>query len=208
MARPRGIFESVVTEARANLHHSDVKAPEEIVGSVLAALGRSDGTLAGHLEAQPIPIYMTDADGWVTFFNRACVDFAGRTPIPGRDRWCVTWRLFTENGAPLDHAACPMAVAIRERRRVRGLVAFAERPDGTRTLFAPYPTPILDEEGNLLGAVNILIDLTDRRQSELLTSQAARCRRLALTVNDKRTVSALHQMAEEYELKAAELNQG
>jgi PAS domain-containing protein len=38
------------------------------------------------LDDMPAPIYLTDADGWVTFFNRACVDFAGRTPIPGEDR--------------------------------------------------------------------------------------------------------------------------
>jgi hypothetical protein len=46
----------------------------------------------------------------------------------------------------------------------------------------PYPTPIFDSEGKLLGAINILVDVTDRRQAEFLRSQARRCRRLAISV--------------------------
>ena len=59
------------------------------------------------LETQPAPIYTTDADGWVTFYNRACIDFAGRTPVVGEDRWCVTWRLYSEDGGPLPHERLP-----------------------------------------------------------------------------------------------------
>jgi len=52
-----------------------------------------------------------------------------------------------------------MAVAILERRPVRGISAVAERPDGSRVNFMPYPTPIFDTAGHLLGAVNMLIDV-------------------------------------------------
>jgi hypothetical protein len=99
-----------------------------------------------------------------------------------------------------------MAVAIRERRPVRGAIAVAERPDGTRVLFTPYPTPILDEDGLLTGAVNILIDVTDRRQAEALKVQALRCRRLARSVSDPRTVKTLTLMAADYEDKARALS--
>src|SRR5690606_1090853 len=54
----------------------------------------------------------------------------------------------------------PMALALREKRPVRGFEAFAERPDGSRTLFLAFPTPIFDPEGNLVGAVNMLVDQT------------------------------------------------
>lgn len=98
-----------------------------------------------------------------------------------------------------------MAVAIRERRPVRGVIASAERPDGTRVMFVPYPTPLLDEHGTLTGAVNILIDVTDRRQSQALQAQAIRCRRLAQSVSDERTVETLTLMAREYDEKAGAL---
>jgi PAS domain S-box-containing protein len=117
------------------------------------------------LEALPAAVYTTDADGRITFYNRAAVEMAGRTPEPG-DAWCVTWRLYRTDGTPLSHDECPMAIALRERRIVRGEEAVAERPDGTRVPFIPYPTPLFDEGGRLVGAVNMLVDITDRKQAE------------------------------------------
>ena len=176
--------------------------PEEISGAVAAAAVADRDELLTLLDAQPAPIYLTDAEGWVTFFNRACIGFAGRTPVTGQDRWCVTWRLHTESGAFLPHDQCPMAVALRDRKRVRGVVAVAERPDGTRVVFSPYPTPILDAQGELTGAVNILVDVTDRRQAGALKAQAQRCRRLAQSVTDPRTIETLTLMAAEYDAEA------
>ena len=181
------------------------ETPEEITSAILEA--RADaGRLEALLEPLPAPVYMTDAQGLVTYFNPACVDFAGRVPAPGQDRWCVTWRLYTEGGAYLPHDQCPMAVAIREKRRLRGLIAVAERPDGTRVLFTPFPTPLFDESGELTGAVNILIDVTDRRQAQALRAQARRCRRLAQSVTDERTIESLRLMAADYDEKALTLD--
>jgi len=117
------------------------------------------------LEALPAAVYTTDADGRITFFNRACVEMAGRTPQLG-DQWCVTWRLRTADGTPLPHDQCPMALAIKELRAVRGVEAIAERPDGTLVPFLPYPTPLLDGSGKLIGAINMLVDITERKQAE------------------------------------------
>ena len=94
------------------------------------------------LNALPVPVYTTDVDGSVTFWNRACVDFAGREPRLGDDQWCVTWRLFTTDDEPLPHDCCPMATAIKEQRAIRGQIAIAMRPDGSRRAFTPYPTPL------------------------------------------------------------------
>lgn len=49
-----------------------------------------------------------------------------------------------------------MAVAIQQNRQVRGARALAERPDGIRVPFAPYPTPLRDPAGALTGAINML----------------------------------------------------
>ena len=117
------------------------------------------------LQALPAAIYTTDAEGRITFFNRACVEFAGRTPKIG-EMWCVTWKLFWPDGTPLAHEDCPMAIALRENRPVRDVEAIAERPDGSRICFMPYPTPLRDETGGLLGAVNMLVDITTRKQAE------------------------------------------
>ena len=118
------------------------------------------------LDALPVAIYTTDAAGRITFYNRAAVEFAGREPALGKDHWCVTWRLYWPDGSPLPHDECPMAVALREGRPIRGVEAVLERPDGTRVNFLPYPTPLFDASGDLVGGVNMLVDITDRKQGE------------------------------------------
>lgn len=98
-----------------------------------------------------------------------------------------------------------MAVAILTQRPVRGVTAVAERPDGTRVAFRPYPTPIFDKDGRFAGAVNLLEDVTDEFRAGDLLAQARRCRRLANSVSDEVATETLNRMAEEYEAKAAEL---
>ncbi|MES1152215.1 MAG: histidine kinase dimerization/phosphoacceptor domain -containing protein, partial [Dongia sp.] len=69
-------------------------------------------------------------------------------------------------GRPLPHDECPMAVALKEGRAIRDAEAVAERPDGTRVPFIPYPTPLRDEHGQIVGAINMLVDISERRQAE------------------------------------------
>nr|WP_298101112.1 PAS domain S-box protein [uncultured Shinella sp.] len=125
----------------------------------------NERNLGDLLEALPAAVYTTDAQGRITFFNKAAVEMAGRVPTLG-DEWCVTWRLYRTDGSFLPHDQCPMAIAIKENRAIRGEEAIAERPDGTRVPFIPYPTPLHDSEGKLIGAINMLVDISDRKKAE------------------------------------------
>jgi PAS domain-containing protein len=167
---------------------------------------QGDEALFAALDDLAVAVYVTDVEGIVRYFNPACIDFAGRTPVVGADRWCVTWRLYTEDGEFIPHDRCPMAVAIQEKRPVRGGAAVAERPDGERRSFVPFPTPLLDDDGELRGAVNLLLDVTAARQATFLRLQAQRCRRLAKTAGDQRTTGALNALAVDYETKAGALD--
>jgi PAS domain S-box-containing protein len=117
------------------------------------------------LQALPAAIYTTDMDGRITFYNDAAVKFAGRVPALG-EQWCVTWRLYHPDGTPMPHDQCPMAMALREKRPVRNQEAVAERPDGSRIWFMPYPTPLTDSHGVMTGAINMLVDITERKEAE------------------------------------------
>ena len=154
------------------LRHSEEADIEKILTQHAAMSADSADNIRPHekqfrdlLQALPAAIYTTDATGRITFFNRACIEFAGRTPKIG-DQWCVTWKLFWPDGSPLAHEDCPMAIALKENRPVRDVEAVAERPDGSRICFMPYPTPLRDETGKLIGAVNMLVDITTRKQAE------------------------------------------
>ncbi len=178
---------------------------QDILDSAAKAAEAGPDSLAAALDQLQAPIYVTDANGVITYFNPACIGFTGRTPKVGKDRWCVTWKLYTDAGEPLPHDVCPMAVSIRERRPIRGVTAVAQRPDGTRVNFFPLPTPIVSGDGRFLGAVNMLIDVTELRQLPELRSQARRARRLSKDVSDSRTAANLKRMAEELEAKAESL---
>jgi PAS domain S-box-containing protein len=177
--------------------------PQQILDAALTALS-SDSKWQTVLDELPAPIYVTDAYGAVTYWNSACVKFAGREPRLGRDRWCVTWKIFTTTGDFMPHDQCPMAQAIRSRTIVRDAIAIAERPDGSRRAFRPYPTPLFNDDGSLRGAVNMLIDVTEE-QSGALADQASRCRRLAGVTYNRETSNVLARMADGFERTAAEL---
>ncbi len=132
----------------------------------IARLRDSERQLQELLTAIPAAIYTTDAQGRVTYFNQAAVELAGREPQLGTDEWCVTWKLYRPDGTPLPHDECPMAVALKEGRPIRNAEAVAERPDGTRVPFIPYPTPLRDGDGNIVGAINMLVDISERKQAE------------------------------------------
>jgi PAS domain S-box-containing protein len=131
-----------------------------------ARLQDSERHLRDLLAAIPAAIYTTDAQGRITYFNQPAVDLAGRTPVLGSDEWCVTWKLYWPDGTPLPHDQCPMAIALKEGRPIRNVEAVAERPDGTRVPFIPYPTPLRDAKGNIVGAINMLVDVSERKQAE------------------------------------------
>src|SRR5262249_4349811 len=66
----------------------------------------------------------------------------------------------------LPHEECPMAIALKEGRAIRNAEVVAERPDGTRAPLIPYPTPLRDSTGKIVGAINIVVDISERKQAE------------------------------------------
>jgi PAS domain S-box-containing protein len=127
-----------------------------------------------------VALYTTDESGRIAFFNDAAAELWGRRPELGNDEWCGSWRLYYPDGTPMPHDECPMAVTLKEQKPVRGAEAIAERPDGTRVNFMPFPTLLHSASGEIVGAVNVLVDITERRRAEEhvarlhVTEQAAR----------------------------------
>jgi diguanylate cyclase (GGDEF)-like protein/PAS domain S-box-containing protein len=125
------------------------------------------------LNVLPTPVYMTDRSGRITYYNRAAAEFWGREPRLFEDRWCGSARLFWPDGAELPHDESPMAMALADQAAVRGLEIVAERPDGRRVPFLPHPTPILGLDGRMTGAVNVLLDISDRVEAQSKAEEMA-----------------------------------
>ena len=138
--------------------------PEQRSGRLsLNGHGRNSDEL---LHALPVAVYTTDAAGRITFYNAAAADLWGVRPELGKSEFCGSWKMYWPDGTALPHDECPMALALKEKRPIRGMEAIAERPDGTRVPFIPFPTPLFDASGTLIGAINTLVDITERHQAE------------------------------------------
>jgi PAS domain S-box-containing protein len=142
-------------------------AEAHVTANAAAAAGPAAELAASELlQALPAAVYTTDAEGRLTFYNAAAIELWGHEPELGVSQWCGSWKLAWPDGRPMAHHECPMAVALKENRPVRGGEAIAIRPDGTEVPFIPYPTPLRDADGRLVGAVNMLVDITDRKRAE------------------------------------------
>ncbi len=130
------------------------------------ALRESERRYREMIDALPAAVYTTDAEGYLTHFNPAAVEFSGRTPELGTDKWCVSWKLYHTDGTPMPLDECLMASALKGGDIPRGAEAIAERPDGTRVWCSASPSVMHDAQGHIIGGINMLIDITDRKTAE------------------------------------------
>ncbi len=173
----REFLESLAKNLAANISNAAISRVRD-EGAELERKLRAEAELERRqfrnmIEALPAAIYTTDADGRITHFNRAAVEFSGRVPQIGKDYWCVSSKLFQSDGTPLPHDQCPMAIALKEGRVIEGIECIAERPDGKRIWFTPYPRPIRDAAGTIIGGINMLVDITERKRVEQATGLLA-----------------------------------
>lgn len=145
-----------------------------VVPGASGVVGSEDlGSFHQLLAALPAALYTTDAEGHITFFNEAAAVLWGHRPTLGSDEWCGSSKLYGPDGTFLPHGECPMAMALKEGRAIHGMEAIAERPDGTRVPFLAYPTPFFGPSGEVIGAMNMLVDITERKAAELATQRLA-----------------------------------
>lgn len=150
------------------------------------------------LDKLPAGAYMCDADGLITYFNRRAVEVWGREPKLNspEDRFCGSFKLFATDGSPIPHDQCWMALALRNSTEYNGYEIIIERPDGRRLTALAYASPLYDATGKMMGAVNVLADISERKQAE------EERERLLLELNRERTqLKELTETLEERVLK-------
>jgi signal transduction histidine kinase len=136
------------------------------------------------LDRLPTAAYTCNAEGLITYYNQPALRLWGRAPKlrDPVDRYCGSSRLHSADGKPMSHDNCWMALALRGDREYIGCEIIVERPDGERLNVSAYASPIHDSSGKLIGAVNILFDITERKRVEEALRETDRARNEFLAV--------------------------
>lgn len=120
------------------------------------------------LEALPAAAYTCDRDGLLTFYNAKAAELWGRSPRINdpEDRYGGALELFTKDGERITHERSWMKQALDNEREYSGAEIVIGRPDGRRITALAYASPLRDETGNVIGGLNVLIDIDERKRFE------------------------------------------
>ena len=118
------------------------------------------------LNTLPAAIYTCDLQGRVTYYNPAAAELWGREPELDKDLWSGSFKIFRTNGTELPLHDCPMAQVLKNKAPVKSQEIVVERPDGMRKNVMVHPRLVEDCDGRAIGAINMLVDITDKREKE------------------------------------------
>ncbi len=117
------------------------------------------------IDLLPVAIYAIDEEGYINLYNKAATKLWGRTPVVGIEQWCGSYGIYNTEGVKLEAEDCAMHTALVENRAIETEV-YIERPDGTRRHVIGNPQPLHDSNGKVTGALNVIIDITERIEQE------------------------------------------
>lgn len=138
------------------------------------------------MDSLPIAVYTTDVKGYITSYNRQAVNLWGQEPAVGKELWCNSYMIYRLDGSPIPPDRCPIAITLEENRAVDGEQMLIERADGTKFFVKAYSRPMHDGEGSLIGAVDMLIEITDMVKAELIIREKERHLHTTTTILEKK----------------------
>ncbi|MDH4317361.1 MAG: response regulator [Desulfobulbaceae bacterium] len=137
------------------------------------------GRLAEYVNNLPTPVLSVDRDFRIVYINAAGAAFSGVKPDDALGKYCFD--LF--RNAHCQTRNCRIGRAMRNKR-----VETAETvvdPDGAAIPVRYTGAPVLDENGEVMGALEYIIDITDEKKAFLLIEKENRLQSGAAAVYDR-----------------------
>jgi PAS domain S-box-containing protein len=135
-------------------------AGRPIPPALSAILRASDGIL----DMLPIATFITDARGIILQYNRRAAEIWRRAPDPGQthEQFTETSRFAEVDGTPMTRSL--LAEVLATGTPVRDAERMVERADGTQIFVSVNIDPLRNAKGELVGAVNCFLDITERKR--------------------------------------------
>lgn len=124
------------------------------------SLGCHANDLEHLIDNAPMAFYICNAQGAITYFNNAAAKLWGRKPIPGKDHWCGSWKMYFPDGTLMESEHSPAVKAIKTGIHPQETEVRICRPDGTYKNVLIYPQIRYDTLGNSCGAAFTLMDIS------------------------------------------------
>ena len=150
----------------SNDHDRPIKRP--FPAALSAMLRASDGIL----DLLPIPTFICDAHGTILQYNSRAAEAWGRLPRPGQthEEFSGGGRFFNLDGTPL--AQSMLSEVLETGVAVRDVERLVTRDDGSQRIVSVNIDPLRNAKGELVGAVNCFIDITERKRADEALEQS------------------------------------
>jgi PAS domain S-box-containing protein len=186
----RDITEKLRAERELEAHRIDL---ERLVTERTAELEGAHDTLAKIIDSSPVPAFVIDANHVVTHWNRACEQIIG---VPADDILGTRnqWRAFYPAQRPImadlvitgEMSLIQKLYSNKYRKSLLIEGAFEAEdyfPAFDRWLFFTA-APLRDKHGQIIGAIETLQDITERKLAEIALTDAKRAAEAATQCQD------------------------
>ncbi len=141
-------------------------------GSISSLLSATLRASDGILELLPIATFICDVNGTILQYNRHAVAVWGGAPRPGQthEEFRESARFFELDGTPV--ARSMLSEVLTSGTPVRDVERIVEHADGTRLIVSVNIDPLRNAKGDLVGAVNCFLDVTERKRADAALEQS------------------------------------
>jgi PAS domain S-box-containing protein len=144
------------------------------------ALQESEAKYRQLVDLMPAAVYACDCEGTIWYYNEQAAALWGCRPEIGRPatEYCGCTQAMAARGRRVPPEELPLTVACRGGQSSRDVEGLIERADGTRADVLVSVDPVRNEAGEIVGAISVLTDVTERKRTR--TALHNQNRRLAL----------------------------